>query len=482
MKKQVFNPYLPSWEYIPDGEPYVFDGRLYVYGSHDRFNGTQFCMNDYVCWSADIDDLSDWRFEGTIYRKEQDPLLDGFNIMQAPDVCKGPDGRYYLYYTLGLVPVMSVAVCDTPAGQYEYYGMVRYADGTPVGKRESHDLFQFDPGIFRDDDGRIWLYSGFGFCAYGKHKQFGDLYKLDGAYVMELEPDMITLRSEPKKIMAAEGEHGFYEASSMRKINGTYYFIYSSQLSHELCYAVGDRPDSEFTYEGTLISIGDVGLNGNRTPRNYLGNTHGSLVNIHDIWYIFYHRQTNRQQFSRQACAERIYMDENGRFRQAEITSCGLNDAPLDGDGLYEARIACNLWSKEGTVFYGTQETPGAEDHPYFTQTGQDREENGDQYISNMKDGATAGFKYFDFHGTKSVQIAVSGSGDGKVSIAVKPGGRSVCEIPVSLSGDINWFGANAEIPDGKHALYFTYHGQGQMDFHAFRLECQADRHREEIC
>ena len=54
---QAFNPYLPSWEYIPDGEPYVFGDRVYVYGSHDRFNGFLFCLNDYVCWSAPVNDL-----------------------------------------------------------------------------------------------------------------------------------------------------------------------------------------------------------------------------------------------------------------------------------------------------------------------------------------------------------------------------------------------------------------------------------------
>ena len=61
MKQQAFNPYLPSWEYIPDGEPYVFDGRVYIYGSHDRFNGHAYCLNDYVTWSAPVDDqvLSD---------------------------------------------------------------------------------------------------------------------------------------------------------------------------------------------------------------------------------------------------------------------------------------------------------------------------------------------------------------------------------------------------------------------------------------
>ena len=51
MKKQTFNPYLPSWEYIPDGEPHVFNGRIYVFGSHDYYNGYVFCLGDYVCWS-----------------------------------------------------------------------------------------------------------------------------------------------------------------------------------------------------------------------------------------------------------------------------------------------------------------------------------------------------------------------------------------------------------------------------------------------
>ena len=59
--KQAVNPYLPSWEYIPDAEPYVFGDRVYIYGSHDKFNGHVYCLNDYVCYSAPVDDLADWR-------------------------------------------------------------------------------------------------------------------------------------------------------------------------------------------------------------------------------------------------------------------------------------------------------------------------------------------------------------------------------------------------------------------------------------
>ena len=120
MKRQVFNPYLPSWEYIPDGEPRVFGGRVYVYGSHDAFGAPVFCVNDYVCWSAPVNDLSDWRCEGVIYKRKQDPQNKlGIRALYAPDVVQGPDGRYYLYYAFDFLGRMGVAVCDTPAGKYE---------------------------------------------------------------------------------------------------------------------------------------------------------------------------------------------------------------------------------------------------------------------------------------------------------------------------------------------------------------------------
>lgn len=99
MKNHGMNPYLPSWEYVPDGEPHVFGKRVYVYGSHDRFAGYAFCQNDYVCWSAPVDDLTDWQYEGIIYtRAEAVHNEDGRQCLYAPDVTCGPDGRYYLYY------------------------------------------------------------------------------------------------------------------------------------------------------------------------------------------------------------------------------------------------------------------------------------------------------------------------------------------------------------------------------------------------
>ena len=80
---QAVNPFLPSWEYIPDGEPHVFGSRIYLFGSHDQFGGDKYCMNDYVCYSADTEHLKEWRYEGVIYRKNQD--------------IRNPEGRHCMW-------------------------------------------------------------------------------------------------------------------------------------------------------------------------------------------------------------------------------------------------------------------------------------------------------------------------------------------------------------------------------------------------
>ena len=152
MKQQAVNPFLPSWEYIPDGEPRLFGDRVYLYGSHDRFGGKEFCMNDYVCWSVPADDLSDWRYEGMIWKRTDDPgNRDGKMYLYAPDCVQGPDGRYYLYYFLGKQFLIGVAVCDEPAGKFEFYDYVHYADGERLGEKKG-DTVQFDPGVYVEGD------------------------------------------------------------------------------------------------------------------------------------------------------------------------------------------------------------------------------------------------------------------------------------------------------------------------------------------
>lgn len=479
--EQAFNPYLPGWEYIPDGEPHVFGDRVYVYGSHDRFGGPLFCMNDYVSWSAPVDNLRDWRCEGVIYRKYQDPMnRSGRRCLYAPDVTRGPDGRYYLYYAFDFLGVMAVAVCDTPAGQYQFHGHVKFQDGHIWGTK-SGEPFPFDPGVLTDDDGRVWLYSGFATKVPPVASGFHNLTN-PGGVVLELEPDMVTIKSGPDLLFPTKGKqgafenHAFFEASSIRKVDGQYCFIYSSQHNHELCYAMGPSPRGPFAFGGTLVDMGDLFLDGNTDESravNYLGNTHGGIVEIEGQWYVFYHRQTNRHSYSRQACAEKLERRPDGGFYQAEVTSCGLNGGPLRGVGRYPARIACNLWSGKGTARYDIRfPRLRLAAHPYFTQEGKDGEERDSQYIANMRDGATAGFKYFAVQSLKSVSVQVRGRADGALLVSDTPDCKApAARIEIKLSGD-GWkeLSAPCAIPDGIRPLYFKFTGKGRLDFRSFTL------------
>lgn len=470
MKKQGFNPYLPSWEYIPDGEPYVFDGRVYVYGSHDRFNGHVFCLNDYVCWSAPVDNLADWRYEGVIYKKTDDPLNpDGHMCLYAPDVTVGPDGRYYLYYVLDKVPVVSVAVCDTPAGKYEFYGYVRYADGTRLGEREG-DQPQFDPGVLTEGD-KTYLYTGF--CAKGDKSR-------KGAQATVLDKDMITIVEEPVFVLPSEPYsqgsgfegHEFFEAPSIRKRGDTYYLVYSSIVMHELCYATSKHPTKGFTYGGVIVSNADMHIDTYKPadkPMNYGGNNHGSIVEINGQWYIFYHRQTNGTHFSRQGCMEPIHFDGDGNIPQVEITSCGANGGPLRGKGEYPAYIACNLFCKEEQLYTGTNGAWMDSKFPKITQDGKDGDEE-IGYIANMQDAATAGFKYFDCRGVSKVTIKVRGYCKGEFQVKTAWDGPVLGTIPVNFTNVWTSYEADIAIPDGVQALYFTYTGSGNASLASFTL------------
>ena len=523
MKQQIYNPYLPAYEYIPDGEPHVFGERLYLYGSHDRFDGKKFCMNDYVCYSADVHDLTEWRYEGEIYNRNQDPRLRvGEHELWAPDVVRGKDGRYYLYYCPDdSIRSIGVAVCDSPAGTYEFLGLVQDEKGGILGERPG-DTIAFDPGVFLDEDGTVYLYSGNGprtKGAIGKEPK--------ASMVMTLKDDMFTLKTEPKKLLPTLGEsegtgfegHEFFEASSIRKICGKYYLVYSSVTLHELCYAVSDRPDGGFCYGGVLISNGDVFSDGRNTVmRNCYGNDHGGIECVNGQYYVFYHRQTNRSMFSRQGCAEKITVEEDGSIHQAEMTSCGLNPGPLEGKGTYPASICCNLTGSKPASISHVLAMGGR--HPYITQDGLDRapEEVADpgvsmegwerkqeispapvpgkipaqgkpaapiQYIANGKNGMTAVYRYFAFENAKQITVQVRGSARGVLGVYIDAGfagdngadkkqkdlATKVGEIPVKPSRDWAAYTREVSIPDGVHELLFCYEGRGKIDVLSFTLE-----------
>ncbi len=462
--KNALNPYLPSWEYIPDGEPYVFDGRVYVYGSHDLFNGYVFCLGDYVCWSAPVDDLGNWRYEGVIYPKTADPLnRDGKMCLYAPDVTIGPDGRYYLYYVLDHVSVVSVAVCDTPAGKYEFYGYVHYEDGTRLGEKPG-DEPQFDPGVLTEN-GKTYLYTGF--CGRGDKSR-------SGAMVTVLASDMLTILKAPffvapgSEYSAGTGfeGHAFFEAPSIRKIGDTYYFIYSSEVMHELCYATAKSPTEKFTYGGVIVSNCDLHISTYKPadmPAAYGANNHGSIVQILDKWYIFYHRHTNGTWYSRQGCAEEIKVLADGTIPQVEITSCGLNGGPLPGHGEYPAYLACNLFTDTPSMYVG------GDRYPKVMQDGRDGDEE-TGYLANMQNSATAGFKYFSCKGVTAVALTTRGYAGGTFEIKTAWDGEVLASLHIPFSNIWERQVVPVRIPDGVHAIYLTYRGGGNVSLKSFEL------------
>ena len=471
--KQGFNPYLPSWEYIPDGEPHVFGDRVYVYGSHDRFNGYSYCLNDYVCYSAPVSDLTDWRYEGVIYGRGDDPRnAHGDACLYAPDVCRGVDGRYYLYYVLDEEDIVSVAVSDTPAGRYKFYGYVHDVRGGILGEREG-DEPQFDPGVLCED-GKCYLYTGF--CMpMGKDRH--------GPMVTVLGPDMLTIVEEPRFIAPSapysagsgyEG-HEFFEASSLRKVNGKYYFIYSSVQGHELCYAISDSPVEGFAYGGVLVSNVDKGIDSNKPAEMLIAcpdNNHGSIEQIAGKWYAFYHRHTNNHGFSRQGCIEPIEFRADGTIVQPEITSCGPNGGPLRGEGTYPAYIACNFIfdapESARRVMPGKRRSP---DFPYVTQDGRDGDEI-PGYVANIESGVAVGFKYFACKDTVLTAVRTRGySFNGALEVLTAWDGEPLGTIPIGRANEWKTWKTEIALPDGVQALYFRYKGFGCTNILDFTLE-----------
>ena len=466
MKTQCHNPYLPLYEHIPDGEPHVFEDRLYVFGSHDLENGNEFCELDYVAWSAPTDDLSDWRYEGVIYRKDQDPYNTDFLPMYAPDVVRGRDGRYYLYYCVKFQDAIHVAVSDDPAGKYEFYGRVHYKDGRVMSDKQTYDT-----SVICSGEGNF-LYFGFAPCMINIPR-----YKdqdLQGGSVLQLEDDMLTVKEGPVVILPSlkygkgtsfEGNE-YFEGPSIRKINGKYYLIYSSVNTHQLCYAVSDKPMEGFTFGGVIISNGDVGYCGRKEEEKLMsvGNNHGGLVEVNGQWYIFYHRHTYLNQYNRQGCAERIFFDKNGKIPQVTITTSGMNPEPLSGNASYPAVYCCNLTNGHMGALSSLGRTNKEIDFPYMTC------EAGERFITNIKDRNRIGYKYINLKETKKIEVIYQTDTDGELEIYTELGKES--KGIIKLAPSTWWKAAETNVSfEHDRVLYLVYRGQGSLSLITLNLK-----------
>lgn len=384
------NPYLPNWEYIPDGEPRVFGNRIYVYGSHDTAGSDEFC--DYVlkCWSAPLNNLDNWVCHGDIFRvrdtRDCPSDIDDSSPEKrlfAPDVIE-KDGKYYLYAYI-INRKGCVAVSDRPEGPFKYLSDYVY----DVSDDICCNGWFIDPSVFVDDDGRVYIYCGF-----------------ERSFLAEIDPvNMYSVKNAKEHFIPCkiteEGDFDseeklFYEGASMRKIGSTYYMIYSPKRGSRLAYATSDSPKGPFTYRGYIVD------NASDYPG---GNNHGSIACINGQWYIFYHRMTNGTIMSRRGCAERIEILPDGSIPAVEMTSLGFSES-LSPYKITSADTACVL---KGGAFITERNV--------F-----------ERVVTNIVDGTVIGYKYFDFgddFGSKTMDFSMKVNGFG-----------CDCRVHILIDGD----------------------------------------------
>ena len=495
----VGNPYMPLWEHIPDGEPYVFEDpdnpgqqRVYVYGSHDDLK-TAYCGRDQVVWSASVDDLNHWRYDGVILVVDKNAKGEPFDSAQTADVLFAPDvtmttdstGKktYWLFpndqtgYRNGLI-----AKSDRPDGPFEVCNW-NAEDPTKVD-----GIYGFDPAVFVDDDGRIYGYWGFG------HSMAAEI---DPATMCTVKPGTKMVDGMIGGFQEAPNDFRFFEASSIRKIKDKYVFIYSRftkegefglpTTNYTLAYAYSDQPLGPWTYGGTIIDARgrDINEQGDTIASGVVsGNTHGSICEINGQWYVFYHRQTGTDEYARQAMVApievKVQEGAGGKVEisEGELTSEGFSLNGLDPLERHSAGIACWLTGPKvavhewpNNIFYGSyvEAAYGTEtnfDEPYDLKNNTNR-------VLNNTDGSIVGYKYFNFDGAQgkkdiSLSLRLIPEGvDGTITImADRPwesqGGKALGTIDLKADMPQTSTELSAALPalaelSGKHAIFFVF-------------------------
>ncbi|SFP03924.1 Glycosyl hydrolases family 43 [Pseudarcicella hirudinis] len=290
-KLQPISKPLVSDIYTADPSAHVFEGKIYIYPSHDieagvkeNDNGDHFAMKDYHILSLD-------KIGGKV--TDHGVALDIKDIPWAGRQLWAPDaayknGKYYLYFPLkdkNDVFRIGVATSTKPAGPFR-------AEKNPI-----KGSFSIDPCVFKDTDGSFYMYFG-GIWGGQLQKWSKGSYDAKGALqannqealapkIAKLSNDMLSFSEKPKDVKILD-EHGktllagdntkrFFEAAWLHKYNGRYYFSYSTGDTHFINYAIGDNPYGPFTYKGVILKPVQGWTN------------HHSIVEFKGKWYLFYH-------------------------------------------------------------------------------------------------------------------------------------------------------------------------------------------------
>ncbi len=295
---QSQNPLLTG-QFSADPTARVFNGKMYVYPSHDIPTPPEkpgrkdwFCMEDYHVFSST--NLTDWTDHGKIVDQKQVPWVDGSSYsMWAPD-CVEKDGKYYFYFPANVLKDstnrggfgVGVGISDKPEGPFVFQ---------PKPIKNVHGI---DPCVLIDKDGQAYMY-----------------WVQGGLSVAKLKSNMLELETEPKSIGGLP--NGFKEGPFAFERKGKYYFTYPlvQDKTEQLAYSVGDSPMGPFTFGGIIMD---------ESPTCW--TNHQSIVQYNNQWYLFYHHNDYSPNFdkNRSICADSLFFEADGSIRKVVKTLRGV--------------------------------------------------------------------------------------------------------------------------------------------------------------
>ncbi len=283
-------------QFTADPTAKVFDGRVYVYPSHDIPSPIErlkewFCMADYHVFSSE--NLVDWTDHGVIVSQESVPWVAADSYaMWAPD-CVSKNGKYYFYFpaapsdTLRRGFSIGVAVADKPYGPF-----------TPQAE-PIKGVNGIDPCVFIDKDDQAYIY-----------------WSGRGMSMAKLKDNMLELASEPVQITGLP--EGFKEGPFLFERKGKYYYTFPwvRDKTETLAYAMGDSPMGPFEFKGVIMD---------ESPSQCWTNHH-SIVEFKDQWYLFYHHNDFSPEFdkNRSARVDSLFFNADGTIQKVIPTLRGV--------------------------------------------------------------------------------------------------------------------------------------------------------------
>lgn len=296
------NPFITN-QFTADPTARVFNGRVYVYPSHDilarQGHGRVgwFCMEDYHVFSSS--NLTNWTDHGVIVSQNKVNWVDSTSFsMWAPD-CIERNGKYYFYFPasmkagLGRGSSIGAAIAENPAGPF-----------TPQPE-PIKNVRGIDPNLFIDKNGQAYMY-----------------WSMGNIFVAKLKENMLELDSDPQ-VVGELPSQGLKEGPFLFERNGIYYMTYPHVQNkiERLEYAVGDNPLGPFKVTGVIMDESSTGC----------WTNHQSIIKFNNQWYLFYHHNDLSPKFdkNRSIMVDSLFFNEDGTIRKVAPTlrGVGLTDA-----------------------------------------------------------------------------------------------------------------------------------------------------------